>query len=159
MPRDYPPTIIVVHSRENRQKCSVEPLRSNPDFVFWTFPQQGVEPLEGYVRLGIGGPLLSSDDASRGLLVLDGTWRLAQRMEAAYAHLPVRSLPVWETAYPRVSKIFNDPTSGLATIEAIYAAFVMQGRNTAGLLDRYHWADQFLQKNQQFIQSVQTAKS
>ena len=152
MPRDYPPTIIVVHPRENRQKCSVEPLRSNSDFAFWTFPQQGAEPLDGYVRLGIGGPLLSPDDASRGLLVLDGTWRLAQRMEASFAHLPVRSLPQWETAYPRVSKVFNDPTSGLATIEAIYAAFVMQGRNTAGLLDRYYWADQFLQKNRHFIE-------
>ena len=64
----------------------------------------------------------------------------------------VRSLPQWETAYPRVSKVFNDPTSGLATIEAIYAAFVMQGRITAGLLDRYYWADQFLQKNRHFIE-------
>lgn len=159
MPLDYPPTIIVVHPRENPRKCSVQSLRTNSNFVFWTFPQQGAQPLDGYVRLGIGGPLLSPDDASRGLLVLDGTWRLAQRMEATYAHLPVRSLPEWETAYPRVSKVFSDPTSGLATIEAIYAAFVMQGRDPAGLLDHYYWADQFLQKNQQFIQSVQAAKS
>lgn len=129
----------------------MEPLRSNPDFRFWTFPERGAESLEGYVRLGIGGPLISEADEAAGLLVLDGTWRLAQRMEPFFSEIPVRSLPMWQTAYPRVSKVFEDPVVGLATIEAIYAAYVGMRRNTTGLLDQYYWADQFLQKNQHLL--------
>ena len=89
----HPPTIIVVHRRENRKKCSVEPLRGRDEFVFWTYPDAGPESLDGYVRLGIGGPLLSEADRNSGMLVIDGTWRLAERMEKKYAHLPIRSLP------------------------------------------------------------------
>ncbi|MCA9175451.1 MAG: DTW domain-containing protein [Planctomycetales bacterium] len=143
-----PPTIIVVHPRERRSKCSVEPLRGRDDFIFWTFPDRGEQSLEGYVRLGMGGPLIGEDDASRGLLVLDGTWKLADRMEAAYAEVPVRSLPAVRTAYPRVSKFGSDPAGGLATIEAIFAAYRRLGRSTAGLLDDYYWADAFLTANE-----------
>jgi len=142
-----PPTIVVVHPRENRKKCSVEPLRRRPDFRFWRFPERGKESLDGYVRLGIGGPLLSATDATSGLFVLDGTWRLAERMVPFFSELPVRSLPPWVTAYPRTSKRLDDPAAGLATIEAIYAAFVALGRDPTGLLDRYHWAEPFLAAN------------
>ena len=142
-----PPTIIVVHSRENRRKCSVEPLRSDPRFLFWTWPARGVEPLDRYVRLGIGGPLLSPADQSAGLFVLDANWKLAPRMERQYAELPVRSLPPYVTAYPRAAKDESDPHGGLATIEAIHAAFVELGRDPTGLLDRYRWADEFLARN------------
>ncbi len=147
----HAPTIIVVHPRENRAKCSVEPLRGRPEFLFWKHPDRGPEPLDGYVRLGIGGPLLTPDDSPTGLLVLDGTWRLAADMEAGFRDLPVRSLGPWETAYPRVSKVFQDPAGGLATIEAIYAAYVQMGRPTDGLLDAYYWREAFLEKNQGLI--------
>jgi pre-rRNA-processing protein TSR3 len=146
-PDGPPPTIIVVHPRENRRKCSVEPLRGRPGFRFWKFPERGSEPLDGYVRLAIGGPLISAEDARHGLLVLDGTWRLAQRMEPFFAELPVRSLPEWVTAYPRASKSWPDPAQGLATIEAIYAAWLGMGKPVAGLLDHYRWAAQFLERN------------
>ncbi len=142
-----PPTILVIHPREKRSKCSVEPLRGRDGFVFWKFPHRGSEPLDGYVRLGLGGPLLSEADAERGLLVLDGTWRLAERMAPAFSHVPVRSLPPWKTAYPRASKLFDDPAPGLATIEAIYAAHRILGRDTRGLLDEYRWRDEFLRAN------------
>ena len=142
-----PPTIVVVHPRENRRKCSVEPLRAHANFVFWKFPERGPEPLDGYVRLAIGGPLLSKKDARSGLLVLDGTWRLERRMAPFFEDVPVRSLPEWVTAYPRTSKSYPDTRSGLATIEAIFAAFVATGRPTAGLLDRYRWAELFMERN------------
>lgn len=142
-----PPTIIVVHPKEKRSKCSVEPLRGREDFVFWTFPERGPQSLDGYVRLGLGGPLLSAEDAGSGLLVLDGTWRLAETMEADYRDVPVRTLPAWETAYPRVSKLFEDPLGGLATIEAVYAAHLILGRDVRGLLDEYYWRDEFLARN------------
>ncbi len=146
-PRTVPPTIIVVHSRENRRKCSVEPLRNDPRFRFWTWPARGTESLDGYVRLGIGGPLLSASDAAAGLFVLDANWKLAPRMERHYAELPVRSLPPYVTAYPRAAKDASDPQGGLATIEAIHAAFVELGRDPAGLLDHYRWAEEFLARN------------
>lgn len=144
----YPPTIFVVHPKERRSKCSVEPLRGRDGFVFWKWPKRGPEPLDGYVRLGLGGPELSPEDADRGLVVLDGTWRLAAKMEPDYAELPIRSLPTgWKTAYPRVSKLTEDPSAGLATIEALYAAYVALGRDTTGLLDQYRWRDDFLRLN------------
>lgn len=146
-----PPTVIVIHPRERRSKCSVEPLRGQKDFVFWRFPERGPEPIDGYIRLGMDGPELSADDAAHGLLVLDGTWRLAQKMEPFFDELPVRTLPAWRTAYPRVSKVFNDPMEGLATIEAIFAAHAILGKDTSGLLDSYYWAEQFLALNRDRI--------
>jgi pre-rRNA-processing protein TSR3 len=143
----FPPTIIVVHPREKRSKCTVEVLRTRAGFVFWTFPDRGPEPLDGYVRLVMEGPVLSAEDADRGLLVLDGTWRLAHRMEKFFRDLPPRSLPRIQTAYPRLSRITPDPMGGLATIEAVYAAFRQLGRPCDGLLDHYHWADEFLARN------------
>ena len=141
------PTVIVVHPRERRSKCSVESLRDRDGFVFVTFPKVVPIPLFGYVRLGLGGPLLSPADADRGLLLIDGTWRLAARMEPFYQHVEVRSLPLIHTAYPRKSEVYPDPTEGLATIEALYAALRILGRDTTGLLDHYHWQQQFLERN------------
>ena len=141
------PTILVVHPKERRSKCTVESLRGRQGFVFWRFPNRGPESLEGYVRLGLGGPLISPTDADRGLLILDGTWRWAATMEADYTDLPIRSLPELQTAYPRVSKTFDDPQGGLATIESLFAARHFMKRDTAGLLDDYRWRDEFLEWN------------
>src|SRR4051812_24271368 len=127
------PTILLMHPREKAVKCTVACLRKREGFVFCTHPDIPAIPA-GYVRLGLGGPLLSADDADAGLLVLDGTWRLARRMEPFVRHVPVRTLPTWRTAYPRVSKFSQDPSDGLATIEAIFAAYHLLGRPTDGLL-------------------------
>ena len=143
----HPSTILVVHPKERRSKCSLEPLRNRPGFDFWTFPGQGDQPLDQYVRLGMGGPLIGPDDADQGLLILDGTWRLVAKMEPDYTKLPVRSLPPLQTAYPRRSKTFDDPDHGLASIEALFAAYHLMGRPTDGLLDHYRWANQFLAAN------------
>jgi pre-rRNA-processing protein TSR3 len=142
-----PPTVIVVHPRERRSKCSVEPLRDREGFVFCTFPHPVPLDVTEYVRLGIGGPIISEADRDRGLLLLDGTWRLAARMEPFYQHVEVRSLPLVQTAYPRKSEVYADPDEGLATIEALYAALRLLNRDTHGLLDHYHWREQFLAKN------------
>ena len=149
----FPPTIIVVHPKERTSKCTVAPLRDRQGFEFWKFPNRGPESLDRYVRLGIGGPLLSADDVESGLLVLDGTWKSAEKMEREFADIPVRSLPAWKTAYPRTSKLYEDPEAGLATIEAIYAAFTHLGRSTKGLLDDYHWAEEFLKLNRERIEA------
>ena len=144
---EHPPTIFVVHPKERRKKCSVEPLRGRDDFVFWKYPRQGRESLEGYIRLDLDGPLLTPADHDHGFLLLDGTWKLAEQMLPDFQQLPTRSLLPWRTAYPRVSKLYDDPAAGLATIEALFAAFWQSGRNTSGLLDQYHWSEEFLRIN------------
>lgn len=142
-----PPTIIVVHRRERRSKCSVEPLREHPGFRFLTYPMDEEPIPSGYVRLGLGGPMLSEEDSENGLLVLDATWRLVSKLEKRYADVPIRSIPDYQTAYPRISKVHDDPDAGLATIEAIYAAYHHLGRDTTGLLDEYQWGEEFLRLN------------
>lgn len=106
--------------------------------------------LSGYVRLGLGGPILGPDDANCGLLVLDGTWRHVEPMQRAHAEIPIRSLPPLITAYPRTSKVHQDPDGGLATVEAVYAAYRLLRRDATGLLDHYHWATEFVEQNSGF---------
>lgn len=148
---ETPPTIIVVHPKERRAKCTVEPLRGRGDFIFWKYPRAGSESLEGYVRLDLEGPPLTVEDHDHGLLLLDGTWKLVTRMLPDYEALPARSLLPWRTAYPRVSKLYDDPSRGLATVEALFAAFWQSGRDTTGLLDQYHWQDEFLGINAELM--------
>ena len=112
----FSPTVIIVHPREKRSKCSVEALRGRDNFSFYTFPNNVTVPLDTYVRLGMDGEELSEADAAAGLLVLDGTWKLAKKMEPFYQDVPIRTLPNTRTAYPRTSKIFDDPVGGLATV-------------------------------------------
>ncbi|MCH2210924.1 MAG: hypothetical protein MK110_06450 [Fuerstiella sp.] len=141
------PTVMVVHPRERRSKCTVEPLRGRNDFLFVRFPNKAPISLDRYIRLGIGGQELSESDSDSGLLVLDGTWKLVARMEPFYSELPVRSLPTVATAYPRVSQLYQDPAEGLATIEAVYVAHRLMRRDVGGLLEQYHWKDEFLGLN------------
>lgn len=146
------PTICVVHPREKRRKCTLQPLRGREGFVFWNFPRRGALPLDSYLRLGIGGQPLTPKFQAYGLLVLDGTWKLAQRMERDFASVPLVSLdPDWRTAYPRSSKVAEDPAAGLATIEAVFAAYVQLGLPSLDLLNAYHWRSEFLDRNRDLI--------
>jgi pre-rRNA-processing protein TSR3 len=144
----YPPTVIVRHPKENPRKCSVVSLRGREDVLFLSYPVHGERPpLEGYVRMAADGPELSIADTAAGILVLDGSWRWAAAMTRAFADVPPRSLHGWKTAYPRVSKLGTDPDNGLASVEALYLAHHILERPTAGLLDHYRWADEFLRLN------------
>ncbi len=143
----FPPTVIVRHSRENPRKCSVIPLRGRPDLLFLPYPVRQRPPLEGYLRLAADGPPLTAADANLGLLLLDGSWRWAAAMTRDFADVTPRSLHGWRTAYPRTSKLGTDPDNGLASVEALYVAYHILGRSTAGLLDHYRWAAGFLSIN------------
>jgi len=150
MPLVYPPTVIVRHPRENPRKCSVLPLRDRPDVLLLEYPVRQRPDLEGYVRLAAEGPALTAADAECGILLLDGSWRRAGAMARAFADVPPRSLRGYRTAYPRVSKLGTDPDNGLASAEALFLAYHLLGRPTAGLLDHYHWAEEFLRRNDLF---------
>ena len=160
----FPPTVIVRDSRENPKKCTIVPLRGRPDLVFLSYPAKlqnvsnetesrtsdfgfRISDLKGYVRLAPEGPELSLGDARSGLLLLDGSWRRADVMIRTYQHIPPRSLTGYRTAYPRVSKKGTDPANGLATVEALFLAYHILRRPTAGLLDHYRWKDEFLLLN------------
>src|SRR5262245_33214714 len=108
----YPSTVIVRHPKENPKKCSVMPLKGRADMVFVNYPPKTPPALDGYIRLAAEGPELSPGDAACGVLLLDGSWRWAETMEKAFAHVPPRSLHGWRTAYPRVSKLGTDPHHG-----------------------------------------------
>lgn len=144
---EHPVTVIVRHPKENPRKCSVLPLKGRADLLFLGYPVRDAPPLEGYVRLAAEGPPLTAADRAAGLLLLDGSWRWAGAMTAAFAHVAPRSLSGYRTAYPRASKQGTDPDNGLATVEALYLAYHLLGRPTAGLLDHYHWAADFLAIN------------
>jgi pre-rRNA-processing protein TSR3 len=103
--------------------------------------------LDGYIRLAAEGQPLSSADAAAGILLLDASWRWAETMNRDFADIPARSLQGYLTAYPRRSKQGTDPDNGLASVEALFLAYHILGRKTEGLLDHYHWANEFLQLN------------
>jgi pre-rRNA-processing protein TSR3 len=139
--------MIVRHSKENPRKCSIVPLRGRPDLLFVNYPLKERPPLDNYVRLAAEGPELSAADAARGILLLDGSWRWAASMTRDFIDIESRSLRGYRTAYPRVSKLGTDPDNGLASVEALFVAYHLLGRPTAGLLDHYHWRVEFLRTN------------
>jgi len=146
----FPPTYIIRHRRENLKKCSLRGLEPRADFRFFTYPTSFLPDLSSYILLAIDGPPLSDADAHKGILLLDATWRYAAKMQQFVdnqAKVEKRSIPRgFRTAYPRRQDDCPDPEEGLASIEALYIAFSILGRNTTGLLDNYHWKDEFLLK-------------
>jgi pre-rRNA-processing protein TSR3 len=143
----YPPTIIVRSPHENPRKCSILPLKARPDVLFFNYPVKGLPSLERYVRLAAEGEELSFRDADKGILLIDASWRWAGIMNRAFLDVPPRAIYGYQTAYPRRSKQGTDPDNGLASVEALFAAYHILERPTAGLLDHYRWAGEFLELN------------
>ena len=142
----YPPTIILRHRRENLKKCSLLGLENRSDFLFFTYPQDPLPDLSAYLLLKVGAPPLTVCDAARGLFLIDGTWRLAEKMEKSLTQqVEARSLPGhYRTAYPRRQTDCPDPEAGLSSLEALYLAYAILGRPVEGLLEHYHWKEPFL---------------
>ena len=147
----FPPTYILRHRKENKKKCSLFGLEKRKDLHFFTYPTQLIQfpPIDSMVCLALDGDPLSEKDRDASLLLVDGTWRLAKKMEQALFKRgtpKMRSLPKGiKTAYPRRQDDCPDTTAGLASIEALYVAYTLLGRSTEGLLDHYHWKEDFLQ--------------
>jgi pre-rRNA-processing protein TSR3 len=168
------PFIVALrHVKEKRSKCSLTGIETFSGTFFRRarpgFSLDGT----GFVLLAPGFPEISPADAFlsaaeeahlcangraefiqrdaegralRPVLLLDCVWRLLPGMRAKVTGTPVeRSLPAWvASAYPRVSKLTEDPEEGLATIEALHAALVLMGFDCPEILEGYRWKEEFL---------------
>ena len=101
----------------------------------------------GFLLLAVDAPPLSTADQGAPLLLLDSTWRRLTQLEECVIGAPIRrSIPGGiRTAYPRVSKVFDDPADGLASVEALYVARKLLGDDDPELLAGYHWQQEFLE--------------
>jgi pre-rRNA-processing protein TSR3 len=146
------PTLILRHRKENLKKCSLRGLEKREDFTFLRYPCVQWPNFDGYCLLTMNAPLLTAADKHLGLFLIDATWKYAEKMEACLPKEPnlvYRSLPGhFRTAYPRYQTSCPDPERGLASIEALYLAFLITERKTDSLLDNYHWTKEFLMKNE-----------
>ncbi len=150
----YPATIILRHRRENLKKCSLRGLEELSSFSFYTYPKDHLPEHAGYILLSLGEKELSYEDKDYGIYLIDGTWKLASKMDKTLPfHPEKRSLPKgFKTAYRRRQEDCEDPESGLASIEALYIAYVILDRTDESLLDNYHFKDEFLAKNHELLQ-------
>ena len=143
----FPPTIILRHRKENLKKCSLRGLETREDLLFFTYPKDSLPDLSGYLLLTLDAPMLTEADRDKGLFLIDGTWKYTQVMQRQLVRpyrFAMRSLPPsCVTAYPRHQE---DPR-GLASVEALYAAYCITQKDPAGLLDHYHWREEFIAKN------------
>ena len=140
------PTTVIRHHKEKVSKCSLRFLHDRPEITFLKHGPGFRFDATGFVLLAIDAPPLSSADAGHALLLLDSTWRWLPRLMACIGGEPIRrSIPSQiRTAYPRTSRVFEDPPAGLASIEALYVARRILGDDDASLLDGYHWKQAFL---------------
>ncbi len=144
------PTIILRHRKENLKKCSLTGLEHRPDLRFFRYPDglKSLPPLDQYIILDVSAPLFTEKDRDKGIFLIDGTWRYAEKMGLSLPPLEKRSLPHhFQTAYPRKQTHCEDPSRGLASIEALYLAHLLTGKSTEGLLDHYYWKERFFQLN------------
>jgi pre-rRNA-processing protein TSR3 len=145
------PTTVIRHPKEKIRKCSLRFLHERPEMTFLRGNPGFVFDATGFTLLAVDAEPLSTKDNERPLLLLDSTWRWLPQLLACVSGKPIhRSIPGnVRTAYPRISKVFEDPEAGLASIEALYLARKLLGDDDPSLLDGYHWKDQFLQSLQQ----------
>lgn len=150
----FPLTYVVRHKRENKKKCSLRGLEKRSDMRFFRYPaSEGFPPLDNCVLLVLdGAEELSAADKDKGLLILDSGWRYLDKMRAFIEknqRVEKRTLPsCWQTAYPRRQEDCSDPSRGLSSLEAIFIAYRILGRDLGGLLDNYHWKEDFFKLNQ-----------
>jgi pre-rRNA-processing protein TSR3 len=149
------PVVIIRHPKERLSKCSLQPLRGREGLSFHKATGTFRYDASGCLLLRVGAPVLSPDDATdpatgakRPLILLDSTWRLLPQLEACLEHRQAarfRGLPPGlASAYPRRSKIAEDPAGGLASVEALYVALRLLGEDEPSLLEGYRWREAFL---------------
>ena len=144
-----PPHVLILRDpRESWKRCSLAPLRGMEDIEFREYRIDRQVDATGRILLNHEAPVLSAADAGADLMLVDSSWRrLPKLLETVVGEPVYRSLPALETAFPRKSRIFEDPEAGLASVEALYAALALLGAPRPELLDAYHFAEAFLAAN------------
>ncbi len=137
---------VIRHPKERISKCSLRFLHDRQEITFLRAVVGFSFDATGYLLLAVDAPTLGPDDAGKPLLILDCTWRWLPQLERCIVGEPCRrSIPRGvRTAYPRKSRLFEDPESGLASVEALYVAKRLLGEDDSSLLDGYHWKEEFL---------------
>ncbi len=140
------PVTVIRHPKERIAKCSLRHLHDRPGFTFLRAKPGFTFDATGFVVLAVDAPVLGPADAGRPLLLLDSTWRYLPGLAACLRGEPIRRSvpPSVVTAYPRTSRVFDDPAGGLASVEALYVAKRLLGDDDPSLLVGYHWREQFL---------------
>ena len=108
---------------------------------FFSYPLQRELPkLDSYVLLDIDGEPLTEDDKEKGILLIDATWRLAEKIKKIIPENVVkrRLSAHFRTAYPRRQDDCPDPQAGLASVEALYIAHNTLSRPCEELLQYYY---------------------
>lgn len=142
--------LIVRDPRESTKKCSLTPLRGLPGITFVSYHPERRVDAGARIWLHPEGELLGPEDRGQGLLLIDCAWRRVPQLRATIdGELIARRLPPLATAYPRRSHQFEDPASGLASVEALFAALCALGDPRPELLSGYRWAEPFLAANPQ----------
>jgi len=140
------PTTVIRHPKERISKCSLRHLHGRPEMTFLRATPGFTFDATGFVLLAVDAPEIGPADRGRPLLLLDSTWRWLPQVERCVTGEPLRrSVPSSvRTAYPRRSRLFEDPAGGLASVEALYVARRILGDDDPSLLDGYHWREAFL---------------
>jgi pre-rRNA-processing protein TSR3 len=140
------PVTVIRHRKERLSKCSLRHLHGRVDIEFLRAVKGFAFDASGYTLLAVDAPPLGEADRGRPLLLLDSTWRYLPQLVAVLRGSPERrSIPgPVKTAYPRASKLFADPTAGLASIEALYLAKRILGEDDPSLLDGYAFKAAFM---------------
>jgi len=162
--------ILIRHYKERVSKCSLQPLYGQPGYTFIRGRPDYTYNAHGHIILSVDAPELKPEDiyiekeeaetyiphvrdsvaqemkqGRRPLILLDSTWRLLPQLQEGLKGKCIhRSIPGGvETAYPRISKLSDDPMGGLASIEALYLALRCLGDDRPHILDEYYWKDAF----------------
>jgi len=149
----FPPTIILRHRRENLKKCSLKGLEEREDMLFLRYPSFKLPDLTPYFLLTLditaSIPWVSMADRERGIFLVDGSWRHVEKIiKILPSSLEKRTLPSHiKTSYPRRQWDCPLPEIGLASVEALYVAYLLLQRKSADLLDHYYWKRSFGERN------------
>ena len=161
-------TLILRHRKERLSKCSLKGLEGCAELRFFSYPNalpvlfEGMKRSQSITLLSPRGEPLSALDAARPLLLLDATWRLADKMEkavsssASQAHITLlaRALPTTlRTAYRRRQTDCPVSMSGLSSAEALFSAQLILHRPSIAL-NHYRWKEEFLRVNFHILQPL-----
>ncbi len=144
--------LILRDPRESKKKCSLTPLVGLSGVRFVVFDPDRRVDAAGRILLDPEGEPFSAADAGMPLFLIDCAWRRVPQLATSVdGELVRRRLPDLVTAYPRVSRIFDDPLAGLASVEALFVASLLVGSPRLELLDGYRWRAEFLANNAGFF--------